>query len=121
MNKKILIAEDDEFLTKMYRLQLEQDNWDVEICRDGQEAMDSMDSKQPDIILLDLLMPKVDGYAVLEHIKEKGYKFPVLILSNLSQSLDQEKCKKFGAQDYFIKSEIEIDDLTEKIKKYTKS
>lgn len=120
MTKHILIAEDDEFLTKMYRIQLEQDNWEVQICRNGEEAIASIEKQQPDIALLDLLMPKIDGYGVLEHIKAKGYNFPVLVLSNLSQGIDQSKCKELGAVDYFVKSEMEMDELAEKINQYTK-
>lgn len=120
MKKRILIAEDDEFLTKMYRLQMEENDWNVQICRNGEEAIAELEKNKPDILLLDLLMPKVDGYAVLEHIKAKKIKVPVLILSNLSQHIDQEKCKELGALDYFVKSEIEMDELAEKIEQHTK-
>lgn len=118
MSKRILIAEDDKFLTKMYKFHLAQEDWEMEIVGNGEEAIKSMDVKQPDVMLLDLLMPKVDGYGVMDHIKAKKYGFPVLIMSNLSQQIDQQKCKELGAEDYFIKSEMEMEKMVEIIKKY---
>lgn len=121
MSKYILIAEDDAFLSKMYKFHLsETEGWEVEVARNGEEAVVAMDKKKPDILLLDLLMPKLDGYGVLEHKTKKGYKFPVIILSNLSQEVDRAKCSEMGAVDYFVKSETEMEDLSEKIKKYFK-
>ena len=118
MPKKILIAEDDSFLTKMYKLNLDEDDWEVEIVANGEQATLSMDKEKPDILLLDLLMPKVDGFAVLEHVKRKGYTFPVIILTNLSQEVDQKKCKDLGAVGYFTKSDMDIDQLVSMVKKY---
>lgn len=119
MNKTILIAEDDQFLTKMYKFHLaEQQGWTIEIVGNGEEAIAAMDKQQPDILLLDLLMPKLDGYGVMEHVRAKKYTFPVLIMSNLSQQIDQQKCKELGAQNYFIKSEVEMEQLVEIINKY---
>jgi len=118
MTKKILIAEDDSFLMKMYKLNLDQSGWEIEIVEDGEKAIASMDKSKPDILLLDLLMPKVDGFAVLEHVNEKEYKFPVIIMSNLSQEVDQQKCKDLGAKDYFVKSDMDIDQLLTRVKKY---
>ena len=120
MAKKILIAEDDQFLIKMYKLQLEDSSADVEIAVNGKEAIASINKEQPDLLLLDLLMPEVDGFQVLEHIKEKKYKFPVVILSNLSQEVDKDKCLALGAKDYFVKSDMDLEELGEKIAKYLK-
>ena len=113
-----MIAEDDKFLNKMYKLNLADTNHDLTFCANGAEAIDAMDKDQPDILLLDLLMPKVDGFAVLEHVKEKGYKFPVVILTNLSQEVDQKKCKELGAKDFIVKSDLELDQLLSTIKKF---
>jgi len=115
MPKTILITDDDLLLTKMYRLNLATEDIHVETAKNGQEAMDFMDKHQPDLLLLDLLMPKIDGYAVLEHIRKKKYHFPVIVLSNLSQDIDQQKCLELGARDYFIKSDMDMPVLLEKV------
>ena len=120
MNRKILIAEDDPFLTKMYALNLQAENTDIEIVGNGELAIIAMDKKQPDILLLDLLMPKVDGFAVLEHIKKKQYRFPVIVLSNLSQEIDQKRCTQLGAKDYFVKSDMDLDELSKKVQEMMK-
>lgn len=119
MSKRILIAEDDAFLNKMYKLNLErEEECDVRFAENGEEAIIAMDEEQPELLLLDLLMPKVDGFAVLEHIREKGYDFPVIILSNLSQEIDQQKCMELGAKDYFVKSDMDLDELLDKVKRH---
>jgi len=118
MSKTILVAEDDTFLIETIKLSLEEHGMTVVAAKNGEEAIKAMDKKQPDLLLLDLLMPKVDGYGVLKHIREKSYRFPTIILSNLSVELDKEKCAKFGAKDYFVKSDMDEDELWPKIKKY---
>jgi len=119
MTNKILIAEDDGFLVKMYQLELgEEQGFDIDIATDGISAIEKIDKNQPDLLLLDLLMPKTDGFGVLEHIQNKGYKFPVIILSNLSKEIDRDRCTKLGAKDYFVKSDMDMDDLTKIIKEY---
>lgn len=121
MSKKILVAEDDQFLIKMYKINLEQEGLEITIAKNGEEAIAEMDKDQPALLILDLLMPKVDGFAVLEHVKEKGYTFPVIILSNLSQEVDQKKCEELGAVGYFVKSDTDIEDLVKKVKSYLSS
>ena len=116
MSKRILLVDDDVFLTTMYTLSLD-GLGEVEIAADGQVAIDSIDRSAPDILILDLLMPKVDGYAVLEHIRLKEYRFPIIILSNVSQEMDQKKCLELGAADYFCKSQMDLDELAKKVQK----
>ncbi len=90
----------------------------VRVAENGEEAIAAMDESQPDLLLLDLLMPKKDGYAVLNHVKGKAYAFPVIIMSNLSDELDKEKCLSLGAKDFFIKSDMDEDELWPTIQKY---
>jgi len=117
---KILIAEDDTFLIKMYKINIGQaiPDAELEVAENGSIAIEKLDANQPDLLLLDLLMPSVDGFAVLEHIKEKGYDFPVVILTNLSQDIDKKKCTELGAEDYYVKSDMDLDELLVRIKKY---
>ncbi|MDD4628781.1 MAG: response regulator [Candidatus Peribacteraceae bacterium] len=118
MSKRILIAEDDVFLCKMYKLGLEGLGYEIEMVPNGKDAIAAVAKNPPDLLLLDLLMPDVDGFEVLREIREKGQKFPVIILSNLSQEIDKEKCRTLGASDYFTKSDMELDQLAAIIKKY---
>ncbi|MDD4319506.1 MAG: response regulator [Candidatus Peribacteraceae bacterium] len=118
MSKVVLLVEDDAFLRETLRLTLQEQGVTVEEAANGEEAIQTIDRRQPHLVLLDLLMPKSDGYAVLSHIKEKAYTFPVIILSNLSDYLDHEKCEKLGAKDYFIKSDMDEDELWPKIQRY---
>jgi len=119
---KVLIAEDDEFLLKVYRMTLEQEKFDVVIAEDGEEALEQAAKEKPDLILLDILMPKKDGFDVLKELKEnKGLKnIPVIILSNLGQTADIEKGKELGAVDYIIKGDVDIENVIKKVKKYEK-
>ncbi len=117
MPKKILIAEDDSFLIKMYKLNLGAvEDFAVTVAMNGEEAITQLDAEQPDLLILDILMPKKDGFGVLEHCKEKGYTMPILILTNLSQDVDKEKCMELGAKDYYVKSDMDVDDLVDMVK-----
>jgi len=118
MSKTILIAEDEEFIANLYKVNLEQHGVEVNVAVDGNVAIEKMDQSQPDLLLLDLLMPEVDGFQVLAHIKEKGYTFPVVILTNLSQEIDKQKCEELGAEDYFVKSDLSVEELWDRISGY---
>ncbi len=118
MSKSILIAEDDAFLVKMYKLQLEGAGYDITIATNGKEALESVAKKKPDLLLLDLLMPEMDGFEVLKKLKASGAKFPIVVLSNLSQEIDKEKCVELGAKDFFVKSDTGIESLPGIIAQY---
>lgn len=118
MSNMILIAEDDAFLGETIRLGLEDHDMSVRWVRDGEEAIRALDEDMPMLLLLDLLMPKKDGLAVLQYIREKGYKVPVVILSNLSGDMTPEKCYALGAKDYLVKSDMDEEDLWPNIQKY---
>lgn len=119
---KILIVEDDRFLTKLLSLRLERNGFEVEASFDGEEALEKIKKQSPDLIVLDLILPKKDGFEVLEELKKinKGKKIPVLILSNLGQDLDVERGLKLGAVGYIVKTEIPLSQVIEKIKSYFK-
>jgi two-component system, OmpR family, alkaline phosphatase synthesis response regulator PhoP len=115
--KKILVAEDDQFLGNAYRLKLEKSGFEVKIARDGKEAMEMLLTFTADLILLDLMMPTVDGFAVLEHLQknEKLKHIPVIIASNLGQKEDIDRGMKLGAADYVVKSDLSLEELMKKI------
>ena len=115
--KRILIAEDEKPMARALTLKLEHEGYEVETTYDGEEAISKLAESQFDLILCDLVMPKVDGFAVLEEVKNKKIKTPIVILSNLGQEEDQEKAKSLGAKEFFIKSNTPIKNIVEQVKK----
>lgn len=115
--KKILIAEDDTFLANAYKIRLLKAGFDIKIAGDGSELLDILNDFTPDIILLDLVMPKMDGFSALHKIKENEdvKNIPVLITSNLGQAEDIKRGMSMGATDYIVKSDLSLEDLVEKI------
>ncbi len=120
---KIMVIEDDRFLSSLIKARLEKDGFNILQAFDGEEAIKSLKQEQPDLIILDLIMPKVTGFEVLQMISiTPGLsKVPVVILSNLAQDSDIEKARQLGAKEYFVKVKISIDDLIEKIKALTEA
>jgi DNA-binding response OmpR family regulator len=116
----ILVAEDDAFLLGMIRRVLSSHDVRVSTARDGQEAIDVILKDPPDLLLLDLLMPHVDGYAVLKFRKEKKLKFPVLVCSNLSDKKNIIRCQEFDVAEYVIKSDMDDDQIWTVAEKYLK-
>jgi DNA-binding response OmpR family regulator len=116
--KKILIVEDDSFMEKSLSFTLKEEGYGVDIARDGEEALDKIEKIDLDLILLDIILPKIDGFEVLEKIKEnpKTKKMPVIILSNLGQKEDVERGLKLGANGYIIKAHFKLEDVINKIK-----
>ncbi|MDP3778971.1 MAG: response regulator [bacterium] len=117
---KILIVEDEEFLIRALKDNLESEGCSVDTAANGEEAVEHIKKMKPDIILLDLLMPKKDGFYVLEEIKKNSdWKLiPVIVLSNLGGDADIKQALAMGANDYFIKSQHPIEEVIEKIKAY---
>jgi len=116
---KILLVEDDESLSNVYVNRFEAEGFDIRRVGNGEDALATAINYQPDIILLDIMMPKVDGFDVLDILKNtnKTKDLKIIMLSALSQEMDIDKAKKLGADDYLIKSEVTIADVVEKIKK----
>jgi len=115
MNKKIIIAEDEKAISKVLTLKLEKAGFDVFIAFNGKQALEILKKNKIDLILLDLMMPIMDGFTFLEKLKNKKEKIKVFILSNLGQQDDIDKSIKLGATEFFIKSNISIPKLIEKI------
>lgn len=115
--KKILIVEDDKYLANAHRVKLSKSGFEAMIAYDGEQAIQSMDSFNPDLILLDLIMPNKDGFAVLAELKQtpKWQHIPVIVTSNLSQKEDINRALELGAANYIIKSNSDLNDLLVKI------
>ena len=103
---KILIVEDDVFMARMYFKIFSHANFEVEIATNGEDGMDKARSVSPDIILLDIMMPKMNGFQMLEALKGDPAlnSIPVIMLTNLAGDQDIEEAKKHGAADYIVKS-----------------
>jgi len=116
--KIIMIIEDDRFLSSLMKARLEKDGFSVLQAFDGEEAIALFKDKTPSLIILDLIMPKMTGFEVLQTISltPQLEKVPVIILSNLAQDSDIEKARQLGAKEYFVKVRISIDDLVTRVK-----
>lgn len=115
---KILIIEDDRYISKMYQLKLSLEDYDVQVAENGKQGVDKVKEYMPDIILLDILMPELDGFEVLKIVKSDPTTkdIPVLIMSNLGQEDHVEKGMKLGALGYIVKSQYTPSKVVEKIK-----
>ncbi len=119
MNKqKILIVEDDTFLGELLVNYLAKEGFSSELAVDGESALVSVRKETPALILLDIILPGIDGYEVLRQLKKDPglQKIPVLILSNLGQKDEVERGLKLGAQEFLIKAQLDLDDIAKKIK-----
>lgn len=116
--EKILIVEDDMYINKMYQLKLNLEGYQVEIAENGRVGVDKTKSFKPDIILLDILMPEMDGFEVLKTVKgDKASKsIPILIMSNLGQEDHIQKGKELGAVGYIVKTQYTPAKVVETIK-----
>ena len=116
--KRIMLIEDDKFLSSLIKVHLEKDGFTVIQAFDGEEAIELLKTERPNLFVLDLIMPKVTGFEVLQTISTmpEFEKVPVIILSNLAQDSDIQKAKEYGAREYFVKVKISIDDILKKIK-----
>jgi CheY-like chemotaxis protein len=115
--KRILLVEDDRFLRKAAAARLRADGFDVVTAADGEEALERARADAPALILLDLIMPKVQGFEVLRQLKEDPATagIPVIILSNLGQERDVARACEGGAVGYVIKANLSLQDLTRRV------
>ena len=115
--KRILLAEDDKFLRRAAESKLRQRGFDVRSAVDGDEALALALADPPDLMLLDLLMPKRDGLQVLQALRasETTRDVPVVILSNSSKELEMQRASSMGAVAYWVKANLSLQDLCERI------
>ncbi len=115
----ILLAEDDTFLSGMYVTKLTMEHYTVELATDGAMALDKARELHPDLLLLDVLMPKMNGFDVLRQLKADAATadIPVILLTNLGQKSDVQEGLDLGAADYLIKAHFMPSEVVEKIKR----
>ncbi|PIR42328.1 response regulator [candidate division WWE3 bacterium CG_4_9_14_0_2_um_filter_35_11] len=119
VNKKyILIAEDDNFYSSIYNQRLTEMGYEVSVASNGEQLLKLMKIRVPDLVMLDLIMPKMDGFETLQSIKEDANfkNVKVLVLSNLGQKEDVDSAMMLGAIGYIIKSNTSIQDVLMKVK-----
>lgn len=117
--KKILIIEDDKFLRTLASGKLKREGFEVFEAVGGKEGMNSAETNTPDLILLDIILPEIDGFEILRRLKtdEKLREIPVILLSNLGQESDIRRGLSLGAEDYIVKAHHTLDEIIARIKK----
>lgn len=123
--KKILLIEDDPFLIDIYTTKLKESGFEVDVATNGEMGIEKLKEKIPDVLLIDIVLPKIDGWQILEEIKkmkkEKIFRnldnLKIVILSNLGQKEDVERGIKLGATKYLIKAHYTPSEVIEEIKK----
>lgn len=121
MSKLILFIEDEPTLQKTLGRALEQEGYEVQSALDGQSGLALVRRIKPDLILLDLILPKIDGFTVLKELKkdDSTKDIPVIVLTNLESPQDIEKALTEGATNYLVKANYELNDVVKKIKELT--
>ena len=116
--KKILMIEDDIFLRKIYRDKLTRAGFEFIEATNGEEGLSKVLSEKPDLVLLDLILPRKNGFDVLAEMKMNVnvHHIPVVILSNLAQESDRKRGLALGAEDYLVKTEVTLAEVVEKVK-----
>lgn len=117
---RILIVEDEEFLIKALEDNFQAEGFTVVTARNGEEAMKQLAKEKPDLVLLDLLLPKKDGFSVLHDMKANPEfsLIPVIVLSNLGGDEQIKRALEMGADDYFVKSQHPIEEVVDKVREY---
>lgn len=115
--KRILVVEDEKAYSRSLSLKLTHEGYDVETAADGEEGLQKISKSAFDLILLDLVMPKLNGFGFLEAIRNQGNVTPVIVLSNLVQEEDKKKAQQYSVVDFFEKSTITLLEVVERVKK----
>ena len=119
MKKKILLVEDEEIILNLLQRKLTQEGYEVSVARDGEDGLRIMRQFRPDLVLLDIIMPKLGGFEVMEAMNkdEALSKIPVIIVSNSGQPVEIDKAQSLGAKDWLIKTEFDPKEVVEKVVK----
>lgn len=123
IKKKILIIEDEKALREALKSYLEEDGFEIEVAADGEAGINLIKENKFDLAILDIILPKKDGFKILEEIKEdeKIQKIPIIILTNLESIEDIQKAFEKGINNYLVKSDHSLEEVSQKIKEILKS
>ena len=116
--KKILLVEDDTALSAVYRSRLEIEGFDIREANNGEDALSATVEYRPDLILLDVMMPKISGFDVLDILRNtpETANVRIIMLTALSQPKDKERAESLGVDDYLVKSQVVIGDVVARVK-----
>jgi len=117
MAHRILVVEDERPLAHALELKLKGAGFEVEVATDGSAGVQKIKDSKFDLVFLDLIMPKMDGFKALEEIQKEGHGVKVIVLSNLGQTEDIAKAKRLGASDYFVKADTPLATIVERATK----
>ena len=117
MKAKILIVDDDQFILDMYMLKFKNEGYDAESAMDGVETLRKSKENSPDVILLDIVLPHMDGFEILQKLKEQGAleRSKVIMLTNVGEKKDVEKGLALGAVDYIVKAHFTPSEVVKKV------
>ncbi len=115
-NNSVLVVEDDAYLSKVLVTRLKEEGFKVRSADDGMQAFAMCKAEKFGLILLDLLMPVMDGFGLLRRLKKEQYSQPVIVLTNLAQDDDLKEAKTLGAETCYIKSNLSLEEVIEKVK-----
>ncbi len=117
MKKKILLVEDEEIILNLLQKKLTQEGYEVSVARDGEESLKIMMQLRPDLVLLDIIMPKLGGFEVMEEMQKEPElkKIPVIVVSNSGQPVEIDKAQSLGAKDWLIKTEFDPQEVINKV------
>ncbi|OGH59335.1 MAG: hypothetical protein A2725_00695 [Candidatus Magasanikbacteria bacterium RIFCSPHIGHO2_01_FULL_33_34] len=118
--EKILLVEDNKPIAKALSIKLKENGYDVVIANDGKEALEKLRDDKFGLLLLDLIMPEMDGFAFLEEFNKKNIKAGVIVVSNIGTMESKERLKGMGVYDYLVKSDYKLEEIVKKIDAYFK-
>lgn len=114
---KIIVAEDDTVLRDLYLRKLDRGQYNIRTAVNGRETLDAITADPPDLLLLDLNMPVIDGFGVLEQLPPEKRTFPIVILTNFEDQANRDRGMKLGVKDYFVKKDMTIKALVEMVER----
>ena len=115
--KRILLVEDDKLIARAYKESLERAGFKVELATQGDKALESMRKRKPDLLLLDIIMPVMDGVEVMEEMSKDDFlkDIAIIVVTNAERESEIKRSSKYNIIDYFIKSDLSLDQLIQKI------
>lgn len=121
MAKKIMLIEDEEMLSGLLKRKLEENGYEVTVAFDGEEGLNIMKKQRPDLVLLDIVMPKMGGFEVMQEMNKtrdlKLKDLPVVVVSNSGQPVEIDRAKEMGIRDYLIKTQFDPQEVIDKVNK----
>lgn len=119
MAKKITIVEDEELILNLLQKKLANEGYEISVARNGEDGLKLMHEQKPDLVLLDIIMPKKGGFEVMEEMQKDSRlkRVPIIIISNSGQPVEIDRAQKLGAKDWLIKTDFDPQEVVDKVKK----